>query len=61
MAIAEDNSSDLLRIVGQVRQPSTLAVLESWRTASPLPNEEAGSNALVLEARDREYQAIDLE
>ena len=47
MAIAEDNDSDLLRIVEYVRQPSTLAVLESWRTASPLPDEEAGSNALL--------------
>jgi len=47
VAIAQDNTPDLLIIVGKVRQPSTLAVLESWEQHPELLNEEAGTKALA--------------
>jgi hypothetical protein len=46
--IATDNVSDLLIIVGQVRQPSTLDAWSLGKEHLRLPDEEAGYNALVI-------------
>jgi hypothetical protein len=52
-AIAENNSSDLLENVGQVRQPSTLAFWTLGEEHSRLPDQETQYNILVTWSCDR--------